>query len=307
MKREVVKLMTGCIAACLIVCGCGSNAAAENAAASAESTAITEDIVESADIVESTAAETESAVPAEDIASEAVSSEDTAVEDAAAASESEEVLSAVSAAESTEEANSESEQTQTAEEPDPDEGLLVIGEKAEGDQVYRIVFTNLSERNITELRIKDIYAGSYPDNMMPEGTVFANGEKAVLYFDASPEEEVTESTAEEAEKKEYTIRVTFDNGKMKDMTSFPFDDMTEAELYFDEDLLHAVYTSISTGEVTDTSGREKALRGEAQRAKEEAARAAREAASAGSSGGASAGTNTGGANECIDDDQALTW
>ena len=301
MKREVVKLMTGCITACLIVCGCGSNAAAENAAASAESTAITEDIVES------TAAETESAVPAEDIASEAVSSEDTAVEDAAAASESEEVLSAVSAAESTEEDNSESEQTQTAEEPDPDEGLLVIGEKAEGDQVYRIVFTNLSERNITELRIKDIYAGSYPDNMMPEGTVFANGEKAVLYFDASPEEEVTESTAEEAEKKEYTIRVTFDNGKMKDMTSFPFDDMTEAELYFDEDLLHAVYTSISTGEVTDTSGREKALRGEAQRAKEEAARAAREAASAGSSGGASAGTNTGGANECIDDDQALTW
>ena len=215
---------------------------------------------------------------------------------------------------------------------DPDEGLLIIGRKpadeegmavgetltdeenpagneklseeedsagnekqsdGEKTRIYRILWTNKTGRGITGVQIKNIYAGAYPENMIPENEVFADGEKAVLYFDASGEEEKTE----------YNIRITFDDGEEKDMTSFPLKDMTEAELLLDENLLHAVYTSSASGEEMDTIGREKALRNEAERAREAAEE---EAWDYDDEEDYSSGGNTGGANECIGED-ALLW
>ncbi|MBQ6385060.1 MAG: hypothetical protein IJJ38_02685 [Lachnospiraceae bacterium] len=195
---------------------------------------------------------------------------------------------------------------------DPDEGLLVIGKKAEGETIHRIVWTNRTGRGIAGVQIKNIYDAEYPDSLMPEGKVLADGETAVLYFDASDKEEKPADASGKEKKPEFNIRVTFEDGKKKDMTSYPYAEMDEAELFFDEDLLHAVYISLETGEEKDTSGREKALRNETQRAKEEAAAAAAAARSSGSgrsrrsSGRKSSGGNSGGANECIGEG-ALLW
>ena len=190
-----------------------------------------------------------------------------------------------------------SEEEESAEDEKMSEEKDSAGNEKQSDgektRIYRILWTNKTGRGITGVQIKNIYAGAYPENMIPENEVFADGEKAVLYFDASGEEEKTE----------YNIRITFDDGEEKDMTSFPLKDMTEAELLLDENLLHAVYTSSASGEEMDTIGREKALRNEAERAREAAEE---EAWDYDDEEDYSSGGNTGGANECIGED-ALLW
>ena len=159
--------------------------------------------------------------------------------------------------------------------------------------VYHILWTNKTGHDITGVQIKNIYKGSYPDNIMKEDEMFKDGETAELYFDAS----------EEDENAEFNVRITFEDGTEKDMTSYPFSDMTEATLYFDDDVLHAVYVSLEKNEEKDTYEREKALRNIAENAK--TSETNNDYDSWNDDNYDYGGNNSGGATECIGEDADL--
>ena len=168
-----------------------------------------------------------------------------------------------------------------------------VESESEGNRVYRVHWRNTTDRGIVGVQIKNIYDGSYPDNMIPEGQILPDGGEAELYYDASQEDEGAE----------FNIRITFEDGEEKDITSYPFSDMEEGELHYDDGLLHVTYTSLSTGEKTDTLEREKSLRETAQKAKEAASSGPPDQSSNYNN---TYSDNTGGAYECIRED-AVVW
>lgn len=140
-----------------------------------------------------------------------------------------------------------------------EKALGVIGVPSGGEDIYEIKLKNSTGKNIVSFQIKDIYAGDYPKNMLPEGESFADGEERMLFFDVSPYDEKTE----------YTVKVVFEEGRYRTGTSWPLSDMEDAELLLG-DVLHAVYTSCADGSQRDTEGTELMLRKAADEAKQAA-------------------------------------
>ena len=141
-----------------------------------------------------------------------------------------------------------------------------IGEKTTGDNVYKVTLINNTQRIITGVTVKDLTESEYPANMLKDGDVFQPNEKRDLYFDATESVKKTEElnsdssySDEEKVEPDYTLKVTFDAGKSYELHSFPFGDISEGQLCYDEqeDVCYLTYTSLKSGERVSTLEQEK--------------------------------------------------
>ena len=141
-----------------------------------------------------------------------------------------------------------------------------IGEKTTGDNVYKVTLINNTQRIITGVTVKDLTESEYPANMRKDGDVFQPNEKRDLYFDATESVKKTEElnrdssySDEEKVEPDYTLKVTFDAGKSYELHSFPFGDISEGQLCYDEqeDVCYLTYTSLKSGERVSTLEQEK--------------------------------------------------
>lgn len=152
----------------------------------------------------------------------------------------------------------------------PDQGLKLIGEKAEGDSIFKARIVNKSNFTIPWFSLKDSFTDYYPKNMLEtsgSGDI-QKDEKRVLYFNAS---HGLKESAEREERAQYDIRLAFKTDEeMKDADSeghyyvlhdIPFSDLEEFEICFNTDtsVPYIKYKSKKTGQEVSTEKAETAL------------------------------------------------
>ncbi|MGI6220978.1 MAG: hypothetical protein ACOYIP_03780 [Coriobacteriales bacterium] len=215
-------------------------------------------------------------------------------------------------------------------------GPLVIGEEAEGTQAIEI--TNSTEKDITNIAIKNSNSSDYEAGLMGEGTTWAAGQTATLNV-ALPEatdpisaDDLTLADDDPARdillRDSWDIQLTFADGSTAEMHNLLVNDIAKAELVADGDAVSMKYTSKESGEEVDSKAIEeeyqaaKAAEDEAKaeaekKAEEEAAAAAAaeaEAAAAAqaqsysydySSGGSGGGSVSQSGDSCVEGGVAL--
>lgn len=156
------------------------------------------------------------------------------------------------------------------------EVFAVIGQEAEGENVFAVKLTNRTGADIVAVSVKDDSAETYPENMLPAEEVFVSGETRVLYYDAAEalaaaEANSAEAAADEpAVTPEYTVQLTFADGSVQELHAFPFGDAEACDIFLNGEFAYLSYTSLSTKETVITQEAEQAIRDAA--AAEEAAR-----------------------------------
>lgn len=171
-------------------------------------------------------------------------------------------------------------ETQT---PEP-ETYKAIGTEKEGDKVYCVKLKNSTGHEITGVSIKTTEEAEFPENMLKDGDIYAKGEERNLYYEVVVSENETESTSEgtadeNGEKlltQGYDVQITFDDGTVKVLHSFPFDDIKEGEICFQDEVVFLKYQSVTMSD-SEVSTKEAELAIlEAEKAEETAATEAAE-------------------------------
>ena len=153
--------------------------------------------------------------------------------------------------------------------PDPDAGKVLLGEKQEGDRVYRVSLTNNTGRTIVWISAKDNFTDYFPKSWLKEDQLIEDGDSFVFYFDST---HAQEKSADRDEDPEYEIRMGVKTDEqMKDEESegryvilhaTPFGDFEDAEILYDEgdNLAYLVYKSSKTGKEVSTLYSEAAIK-----------------------------------------------
>ena len=186
-------------------------------------------------------------------------------------------------AQTEEAAQEDAEATQEdAEAEEPEEEIKVLGTKTK--DCFEVKMKNCTTRLITGVAVKKLEDTQFSDNLLEEEELFDRDETRILYYnpdpDAEPVDETEEATEEEAEEaaetvdeeaaeaadaeaaadademltyEGYDIQITFqEDGANLVLHSFPFEDMTECELYAEDGVVFLRYESLATGEAVDT-------------------------------------------------------
>lgn len=130
---------------------------------------------------------------------------------------------------------------------------LVIGERSDSEDTFRVELTNMTGSVITGFTIKESAEEEYPDNMIPYGEIFEAESMRVLYF--TPAEGAGEEAAPESEKEteaQYDAMITFEDGTVQEWLAIPFGDMTAGELLIEENVVYVTYVSVNSGEEINT-------------------------------------------------------
>ena len=162
-----------------------------------------------------------------------------------------------------------------------------IGVESDGNQ--KILLYNETGMEISSVVVNDLTTGESTGELMGEGEVFPEHERAYLCFPA-------------AEGDEYEVALGWPDGSSFTMHSFPAFHVDEAQLIWGSHVAYLEYVDTRTGEAASTLENETALR-EQRLAEEEARRAAEAAAAAAQSNSYS--NNAGNSGGCLDD--ALFW
>ena len=153
--------------------------------------------------------------------------------------------------------------------PDPDAGKTLLGEKQEGDRVYRVSLTNNTGRTIVWISAKDNFTDYFPKSWLKEDQLIEDGDSFVFYFDST---HAQEKSADRDEDPEYEIRMGVKTDEqMKDEESegryvilhaTPFGDFEDAEILYDEgdNLAYLEYKSSKTGKEVSTLYSEAAIK-----------------------------------------------
>ena len=153
--------------------------------------------------------------------------------------------------------------------PDPDAGKVLLGEKQEGDRVYRVSLTNNTGRTIVWISAKDNFTDYFPKSWLKEDQLIEDGDSFVFYFDST---HAQEESADRDEDPEYEIRMGVKTDEqMKDEESegryvilhaTPFGDFEDAEILYDEgdNLAYLEYKSSKTGKKVSTLYSEAAIK-----------------------------------------------
>lgn len=168
-----------------------------------------------------------------------------------------------------------------------EETLKSIGKEEEGKDIYKVVLENNTGKDITGIAVKDSTMEEYPENMLEENDVFKKDEKRNLFYKKTSNEEA----AGEAEQDEpvlelqYDIQLTFDDGTALVLSAFPFGDIKEGKICFEEEVAFIEYESESAKQSVSTKSAELIIKKEAERQAEieaaaEAAKAEAEAKAA---------------------------
>ena len=165
---------------------------------------------------------------------------------------------------------------EVTETPDPDKGLALIGEKAEGENIYKVRLENKTGRTITWFSVRDSFTDNYPSNMLEEDGLIRNDEKRVLYYDAS---HGMSEAVERDEEAQYDIRINLQTDEeLKDeeeegiyliLHHVPFTEFAEAAIYYNGDVAFLKYTPAAGGAEVSTEETEEDILAEFEADQEE--------------------------------------
>ena len=156
--------------------------------------------------------------------------------------------------------------TETETETETEPPMAVIGVEAEGENVFAVVLKNSTGKDIKVFSVKDPSLEEYPDSMLPDGEVFADGEERILYYDADSAVKAAAEAGEGADPEQkavnidYRIQIVFDDDEEAELHGFPFGDADEAEICASETDVFVKYTSTATGEEVSTEALEADIR-----------------------------------------------
>ena len=165
-----------------------------------------------------------------------------------------------------------------------EEELKTIG--TEDADAFQVELKNSTEKNITGVSIKLMSETEYPENMLTDGDVYEADESRILYYkapdasgDAAAAADAAETEAADSNQKVmttgYDVQLTFEDASTAELHAFPFEDISEGEICFADDVAYLSYTSVSTEEKVETKEAELSVKAqkeaEAQAAAEQAA------------------------------------
>ena len=155
----------------------------------------------------------------------------------------------------------------TEEELEPEVKYATVGEESE--DAYDILLTNATGNVITGLSVKSSSQTGYPANMMSTDQKIEADETVQFFYTSEYEggindvsssedsdtsdsdtgsdtsEEETAPIANAAINETYSLQVTFEDGTVKELTTFAVDDMKEADLMYEDEVAFVKYTSVS--------------------------------------------------------------
>ena len=158
------------------------------------------------------------------------------------------------------------EQTQKKEEKK--EELKFIGTEEEGNS--KIILENKTGKDIKGISVKKSEETEFAENLLTEGDIYSVDEKRYFCYKFQQEAEAT-GEDEKLLTQGYDVQLTFTDDTMAVLHGFPWEDMKEGAVWFEEDMAYLMYESVSTKEEQNTKETEAALK--AQKEAEEAAAA----------------------------------
>lgn len=136
-----------------------------------------------------------------------------------------------------------------------DDHLKTIGEKQEGDSVFRVKIVNGTGLPIKRFRIISMLASYYGDesnylNLLQDGDVFTDKEERILYYNTA------DDPSNDSGEKHYNLQLTFTDDTGYVLTDVPFSDMEEGVMYLEDQIVYFDYLSKSTGQQISTKSDE---------------------------------------------------
>lgn len=174
------------------------------------------------------------------------------------------------ATESTEAATESESETETETE---EETFKTIGTEKEGKNVFCVKLKNNTGKKITGVAVKLTDDEEFPKNMLAEKDVFEiNEERNLFYETASDTDGETESEETEGEGKlltqGYDVQITFEDETVKVLHAFPFEDIKEGEICFEDEVAFIKYESVDTKQTVNTKEAELAVKKDEEEAAE---------------------------------------
>lgn len=173
----------------------------------------------------------------------------------------------------------------TEEEAEPKVEYETVGEQTE--DAYDILLTNATGNVITGLSVKGSSEQEYPANMMGTDQKIEADETIEFFYMSADQTDTSEtapnettetegaesadssSQADESEQsapisdalinETYSLQVTFEDGTVKELSNFAVDDMEEADLMYEEEVIFVKYTSLSENVEINTKETEFAI------------------------------------------------
>ncbi|HAE53110.1 MAG TPA: hypothetical protein DCG30_07645, partial [Ruminococcus sp.] len=174
------------------------------------------------------------------------------VEETPADNSETEEMTAAPLEESTEEATEEVTAEPTTEAKKP---VTMLGEDKEGDLVHKVTLTNSTGKNISEFAVKADFETVYPQNMIPDDSVFGTQAPVTLVYESPeipPDEIFYFDGVTPTITTEYSIKIIFEDGTKAELHSFPFNDCYEAVIMYEDDVAFIEYTSLYAGSLVNT-------------------------------------------------------
>lgn len=166
---------------------------------------------------------------------------------------------------------------QTKEKEEKKEELKFIGTEEEGNS--KIILENKTGKDIKGISVKKSEETEFAENLLTEGDIYSVDEKRYFCYKFQQEAEAT-GEDEKLLTQGYDVQLTFTDDTMAVLHGFPWEDMKEGAVWFEEDMAYLMYESVSTKEEQNTKETEAALKAqkEAEEAAEKEAQAAAEQA-----------------------------
>lgn len=170
------------------------------------------------------------------------------------------------------------------EEKEPEVEYATVGEESE--DAYDILLTNATGNVITGLSVKGSSETAYPANMMASDQKIEADETVELFYtapeyagggmsgpadgdnsdpsdtdvDSTDNQEETAPIADALINETYSLQVTFEDGTVKELSTFAVDDMDEADLMYEDEVAFVKYTSVSEKVEINTKETEMAVK-----------------------------------------------
>ena len=161
-------------------------------------------------------------------------------------------------------------------EPEPE--YETVGQESE--DALDFLLTNATGNTITGLSVKSSAQPEYPSNMIASGQTVEADETVEFYFtpesaaggsDAAQAEDAEEASDAAGEEESapvadaqinetYSLQVTFEDGTVKEVSNFAVNDMQDADLMYEDEVVFVKYTSISAETEISTKEAELAVK-----------------------------------------------
>ncbi len=146
-----------------------------------------------------------------------------------------------------------------------------IGNKT--DDAYEILLTNKSGQDITAISVKSADKKDWPDNMILSGKKFVKDATVKFYYTPSKADSDANAKTDKAVNPAYDVKLTLADGTECQMTDFPFADMEEGTIKYEDKVAFVEYTSKETKDKVSTKEQELGLKAQREKAAADKAKA----------------------------------